>query len=557
MITILGWITKINQTDTSFNGELLGCDGKLYVFQSGCFAPDPVPQTLALTQPISFTPGAKMAVYPLANNICLREETVSPALAALREKVRGRLSEKRYLHCFRVSKIARVFAEKAGCSADKAEVAGLLHDIAKELPGVENVRIISESKLPVSSFELEYHHILHAIAGAILAEKEFGITDPEILDGIRSHNGRPAMGTMEKVIFISDHIDKINKLAENGNYLLDAPTLDEVIFRTILMINQYYAKHRQTPDVITECTMNYMLQSIGKAEEKVVRPDTRSGISDDQFDEALQITVRQSIELRSVSNARQLGGYLTGSGRKVRKNCLVRSARLCGMSREDAATLRALGIDTVIDLRSPEEAAEYPDQNVDLFRYLSCPLPTVELGDYQKKIAEKFAVTKDAKEKTFYLSEYLSCLSMEDMYFEVLTAESSVKSLQSVFAVLLEPDTHGVLFHCTSGKDRTGIVAALIMLSLGACLSDVRADYYASAVATFAATETMAQNLRKEHYSTDAIDEIRYYNGIGKNIAESTYGRVVEDYGSAEAYLSEVLQLSKRQQNLLRDKYLE
>lgn len=557
MVEILGWITKTDQAAESLNGEILGINGKIYVFRSECFISFSGLQTLSLTQPVSFTPGEEQSVYPLADNISLIEEDISPELSALREKVKSRLSEKRYVHSFKVSKIARVFAGKAGYSADKAEIAGLLHDIAKELPGVENARIISESGIAVSGFELEYHHILHALAGAVIAEREFGITDPEILDGIRCHNGRPAMGTIEKIIFISDHIDKINRLNGNSNSLIDIPDPDEVIFRMILIINQYYAKNRQTPDVITECTMNYMLQSIGKTTENTILHDTGSGLTDDRFDEALHVTATHSLGLRSLPNSRQLGGYLTASGRKIRRNCLVRSSRLFGMSREDAEALRSLGIDTVIDLRTPEEAAVHPDKNVDLFRYLPCPLPTVEIGDYTKKLGEKFIVTKDSKEKTFYLSEYLSCLSMEDMYFDVLTEESALQSLRDIFAILAEPETRGVLFHCTSGKDRTGIVAALILFILGARIDDIISDYYASAVATFASTETMAQSLRKEHYSTDAIDEIRYYNGIGMNIAENTYRRIEDIYGSTETYLSEALHISDEQRYLLRNKYLE
>lgn len=552
-----GWIIQLDGADADSQGKLLGCDGKLYVFSADCLVHGYAFINPELPCAVSFIPGEVQTIYPIAEHICLRDEEVTPERKEMQARVRGRLSPKRYMHSFCVSKIARVFAGKAGCSPEKAETAGLLHDIAKELPNAENVRIISESKWSVTDFELEYHHTLHAIAGAVLAEKDFGITDPEILAGIRCHNGRPAMGTMEKILFIADHIDKLNKMKKNGNHLLDVDTLDEAIFRTILFVNQFYVENRQTPDVITECTMNYMLQSIDRAEDKSVTPDTRSSLSDELFDEALQTTMRQSLGLRSVPNSRQLGGYMTNSGRKIQKFSLLRSARLGGMTPEDAEKLSALGIDTVIDLRSPEEISECPDRNVERFRCCPCPLPTVNQADYQKKIAEKFQTTRDTKEKTFYLSEYLSCISMEDMYFEILTAEDSVKSLRKVFDILLEPDTHRVLFHCTSGKDRTGIVAALIMLSLGVGLPDICSDYYASAVASFAATETMAQNLRKEHYSSGAIDEIRYFNGVGRGIAENTFKQIVEEYGSPSAYLSEMLGLSGEQQEQLRTKYLE
>lgn len=554
---MLGWITVVSPEGIPFDGELLGSDGKFYYFRAEALAPGVQLPALSPMQPVSFVPGAQEAFYPFAEQIQPQDEPPTAAFAAYWDTISSRLSQKRALHCFKVAKIARVFAAKTDIPVDKAELSGLLHDFAKEFTNEENARLIVENKLPISSFELGYHHILHAVAGAFLVEKELGITDPEVLDGIRYHNGRPAMGTMDKITFMADHIDQLHKLGVNGNPITDTQTIDEAIFRMILLINQFYVKRRQAPDVITECTMNYMLQSIGKGDDASLLPDTRSGISDDLFDKALDISVRQSVGLHSVPNARQLGGYLTVSGKKIRKNLLVRSARLSDMSHEDSKRLQALGIDTVIDLRTPQEIAESPDQNTDLFRCFSCPLPTVELDDYQKKVAEKYSVTADSKEQTFYLSEYLSFLSMEDMYYKTLTESSAVKSLQSVFEILCSPDTHGVLFHCTSGKDRTGIVAALILIVLGVSLPDIRADYYASGIVNFAATEAYAQKLRKERYSAGVIDQVRYYNGIGKNIGEGAYSRLLEDCGSEEAYLSSVLQLTDAQRTLLCEKYLE
>lgn len=555
MTVLLGWITNIIQTDSICKGELIGCNGKLYEFCPSLSC-DALPHAFSLPQAVAFTPGSVGDVFPVAEEISPIEEEQSPTLAAFQKLMQERVSLKRYLHCFRTSKIARVFAEKSGCSVEKAEIAGLLHDLAKELPNEENARIISASKWPVTSFELEYHSILHAVAGAILAQKDLGITDPDILAGIRGHNGRPAMSDMEKVIYIADHIDNLNKQGRNANRLLDSVSTDDAIFHMILIVNEYFVKHHQTPDIITECTMNYMLQSIGRGSDISVSPDTRSGISDEIFDKGLSLCARQSIGLRSVPNTRQLGGYPSSSGRVIRGNCLVRSARLHSLTSADARLLLDFGIDTIIDLRTEEEMLAHPDQHVSDFRFFSCPLPTIEINHFQKQVGEKFVLTQDPKEKSFYLSEYLSCLHMEDMYYEVLTAPEAVTNLKRVFDILSASQTHGVLFHCTSGKDRTGIVAALIMYLLGVSLADIRLDYYASALSTFASTEVMAQSLRKEHYRPDAIDEIRYYNGIGQNIAESTFQKIAEEFGGLDAYLTDVLDMSEAKRELLREKYL-
>ncbi len=554
---MLGWITAVFQADPPLNGELLGSNGKFYCFCADSLVPGVLPPNITIMQQVSFVPEAQQgALYPFAEQIQPLAEEPSAALNAYWEKIRSCLTEKRALHCFKVAKLARMFAERTDCSADKAETAGLLHDYAKERSNEENARVILENKLPIASFELGYQHILHSVASACLVEKELGITDPEILNGIRYHNGRPAMGTMERIIFAADHMDKLHNLGINGNPITDTKTLDEAIFRLILFVNQYFSRRRETPDVITECTMNYMLQSISRKPAQSVPSDTCSGLNDTLFDAALELSARQSVHLHSVPNARHLGGYLTASGRRIRSNCLIRSARLHDMTNEDAEHLRSLEIDTVIDLRSPDEVKAYPDRNIGSFRYISCPLPTVELSEYQKNVGEKYVQATVPEEKAFYLSEYLSCLSMEDMYLAVLTDKASVESLHKVFMVLADSQVKGAVFHCTSGKDRTGIVAALLLLCLGADPSDIKTDYYASAIATFAVTENMAQSLRREQYSA-AMDEIRYYNGIGKNIAEHVFRQITETWGSAENYLTTVLQITNDQRTLLCEKYLE
>ena len=544
-------------TNSSITNVIIGCDGMLYQFDGKKVTlPEDAMLSPGSAAYVSFVPVMEGDAYT-ASEVRFETEEIPESVRNLQKEVSQRLSHKRYWHSFRVSKIARVFAEKAGCSPDKAEIAGLLHDIAKENSNEVNAGIILEHGRAITDFELTYHHILHAVAGSIIAEEEFGIDDQEILDSIRCHNGRPSMSDMEKVIYVSDHIDKVNKQGGEANKLLSLPSVDDAIYRIILLINRYYVRLHRTPDVITECTMNYMLRSIGREQDGGISPDTRSVISDDVFDKALIINTRQSVGMKSVPNSRQLGGYVAFDGRKVRKNCIVRSSRLKHLTAEEASQLMKLGINTIIDLRMPEEAAADPDINIEGFRFFDCPLSSVEISDYQNKVKDKFITATDPKERSFYLFEYLSCIQMEDMYIDVLTSEGSVQNLKRVFEILMDPDTEGILFHCTSGKDRTGIVAALILYVLGVGIEDIRLDYYASAVSTFAATEAMAQNLRKEHYSEDAIDEIRYFNGIGQYIAEGAYQRIIDEFGSVDNYLTEAIGLTDTGISMLREKYLE
>lgn len=124
------------------------------------------------------------------------------------EIVKKQLTEERYSHTVRVTETARSLAEEYGCDEKKAELAGILHDYAKYRPKKEMRRVIEEeSDLPESL--LSYHvELWHAHVGAFLLKTEIGISDPEILQAVRSHTtGRAGMSLLEKVIFLADYIE--------------------------------------------------------------------------------------------------------------------------------------------------------------------------------------------------------------------------------------------------------------------------------------------------------------------------------------------------------------
>lgn len=213
--------------------------------------------------------------------------------------------------------------------------------------------------------------------------------------------------------------------------------------------------------------MNYMFVRLSVDDEQVLpTKDVRTPISDALFDRALEISSQRGLALRSVKNIRDLGGIKAGE-RTEKRGKLIRSAKLSELTEEDAKKLAGAGVKTIIDLRSEDEAEKAPDVNVEGFNVVCFPLPTLELTEYQKNIQEKFFLTDPGAEKAYYLTEYLSCINMKDLYTRILTEESAIESLKGIFGLLCSSDG-GFLFHCSDGKDRTGIVAALILLALGA-----------------------------------------------------------------------------------------
>lgn len=138
-------------------------------------------------------------------------------LANIRKEMEAVLSAKRYAHTLGVAYTAAALAMAHGESMDNAMTAGLLHDCAKSMHGSELVAICEKAHLNVTAVERSNPTaLLHAKAGAYLAEHKYGVTDNDILNAIRYHTtGRPDMSRLEKILYIADYIEPNRKqLAE-------------------------------------------------------------------------------------------------------------------------------------------------------------------------------------------------------------------------------------------------------------------------------------------------------------------------------------------------------
>lgn len=123
------------------------------------------------------------------------------------EIIRERLSAERYHHSVCVSRAAVELAKQYGCDPEKAECAGILHDVMKET-GIEEQRaVIAKAGIQLCEVEQKTPKLLHAIAGAAYAEQMLAVSDRDILGAIRYHTtGRPGMSLLEKILYLADFI---------------------------------------------------------------------------------------------------------------------------------------------------------------------------------------------------------------------------------------------------------------------------------------------------------------------------------------------------------------
>ncbi|MEI4282754.1 bis(5'-nucleosyl)-tetraphosphatase (symmetrical) YqeK [Tetragenococcus halophilus] len=127
--------------------------------------------------------------------------------ATLLKKIKAAMSEKRFNHVLGVEKAALSLAERYGESKEKASIAALTHDYAKERPDSEFKQIIRDYDYDLDLLNWN-NAIWHGLVGAQFVEKELGITDESILQAIRLHTtGASQMSLLDKIIYVADYIE--------------------------------------------------------------------------------------------------------------------------------------------------------------------------------------------------------------------------------------------------------------------------------------------------------------------------------------------------------------
>jgi len=212
---------------------------------------------------------------------------------------------------------------------------------------------------------------------------------------------------------------------------------------------------------------------------------------------------QRKLTLTGCVNFRDLGGYPGADGRSIRWRRLFRADGLTRLDEADCAQLAGLGLATVIDLRTKGEVDErgrFPEDAFEV-EYHHLPLtdvlpPTEDLSRYD--------------EPAFVTSRY-----------QQLFSEGS-SSLARAVQLLAEPDALPAVFHCSAGKDRTGILAALVLGFLGVPREVIVEDYALSAEAMIALLERL-----KQEYA-DAVEEVERYAPAVISVAPETMSAFLE-----------------------------
>jgi protein-tyrosine phosphatase len=215
---------------------------------------------------------------------------------------------------------------------------------------------------------------------------------------------------------------------------------------------------------------------------------------------------QRRIHFEGAANFRDLGGYPASDGRRTRWGVLFRADNLAGLTDGDLVRLEMLGLRTLIDFRLPIERQISPDRLPPGSSIRKVELGFIPAGTLEMlTLVKKGAITAPELERHVIDQYRLFCVDHLEEY-------------RQTFAIARDASSYPLLIHCTSGKDRTGFAAALLLLAVGAPRETVLEDYdltnhYRRAVPQLLGPETPEEIVTlllsaQPKYLEAALDEI-------------------------------------------------
>jgi protein-tyrosine phosphatase len=222
------------------------------------------------------------------------------------------------------------------------------------------------------------------------------------------------------------------------------------------------------------------------------------------------------IPLEGCFNFRDLGGYVGAGGRTVRWRTLFRSDGLTRLTPGDLGRLRQLGLRTVIDLRTPDEVTngridpDHPDLTYHHLPMMDVLPPEGELPQWA--------------DPNFVAEQYREML------------HSGADAITKALELLADAAAYPVTYHCMAGKDRTGVLSALVLELLGVADAEIVADYALSgeAMQRMMAWLRVAEPERSKKYEAGAAAMVAAEPASMARFLEAFH----DEYGRVDAYVT-------------------
>ena len=259
------------------------------------------------------------------------------------------------------------------------------------------------------------------------------------------------------------------------------------------------------------------------------------------------------IAIATLPNLRDLGGWPTGDGREVRYGLVFRSTDLNKLDSDDRLRVAELGIRTIYDFRSAAERSTEPDVTLDGATEVALDV----LADAPHAVPGNLTALLSDPAQLAAARQLLGGASltelMTDSYAQMITLPSAQESYRRFYRGLLGDRPVPALFHCTTGKDRTGWAAASFLSVLGVGREDVFREYLLTNEQLVPALEPVLAAF--EHAGGDR-QVLLAVLGVDRAYLERAFAEVEGRYGDIEGYLADGLGIDAGEQEALRERYL-
>lgn len=250
-------------------------------------------------------------------------------------------------------------------------------------------------------------------------------------------------------------------------------------------------------------------------------------------------------------NLRDLGGIRTVDGRTVRHGMLYRSSYLYKLSESDAEHLQdSIGLSTVIDLRSPSELAEKKDTLPEDVKYIHLP-PLDDKQNPSVNRKNRLGILKGIMAKDGGAKKHLS-----DIYRVMITQEASLDAFHQLISLLTEEENSAVLWHCTQGKDRTGIATAVVLLALGVERDEIMRDYMKTNRSCFFKNLMIFIGVSLVTFSIHTARSLDHLLSARRFFLEAAFDEIDSVYGGTDSFLKNGIGLTDNDISELRSIYL-
>lgn len=249
-------------------------------------------------------------------------------------------------------------------------------------------------------------------------------------------------------------------------------------------------------------------------------------------------------------NFRDLGGYQTASGRRIKQHRLIRSGKLDLLSDRDVQFLTDYGVKYDVDFRSPDELKESPDRVPVGASYHSLPIFPYDETQVSRPFEERQNDYRDDATGGYN--------NMISTYADMVLLPNAQQSYRTFFDLLLANDgeNSALLFHCTAGKDRTGMGAVYLLSALGVNQATIRSDYLNTNNYIQEPLDQILTVVRNNGGNANIEQSIRDLWTVKADYLDSALATINAHYGTMRGYLHDALNLTDAEVADLQKLYL-